>query len=272
MHRYYQLTQVVFVQFDFLHHWGHDEGKGLPVEEVERVACEHAEEDGRTIIAIASGCHDFLTTANTDTKFNTFSAALCESTTCQRLHTYIFHEETQSTERLVPIRECGSWGPGGGTLSLAWKRRQHGSMRRKKTHHLWCSEMLHQAGAWYQQARWSQTWLRTRRSLTQQSSVLMNRNWITCVEELNVTGNIHLDIWHHGDGFETCWTLSNHYMNPDRMYPQTPTKTSTNSAVLLDIQWKYQHSLLVLLLTEATMVGRERREICYLPAASPRCS
>lgn len=49
----------------------------------------------------------------------------------------------------------------------------------------------------------------------------MNRNWITCcVEELNVTGNIHLDIWHDGDGFETCWTMSNHYRNPDRMYPQ----------------------------------------------------
>lgn len=161
---------------------------------------------------------------------------------------------------------------GKGTLSLAWKWRQHGSVRRKKTRHLWCSEMLHQAGAWYQKARCSRTWLRTRRSLTQQSSVLMNHNWTCCVEELNVTGNTHLDIWHHGDGFETCWTLSNHYRNPDRMYPQTPTKTSTNSAVLLDIQWKYQHSLLVLLLPEATMLGRERRQICYLPAASPRCS
>ena len=54
----YLLTQVIFVQFDLLHHRGHDEGEGLPVEEVQRVAHEHAREDDYSIVAVARGPHD----------------------------------------------------------------------------------------------------------------------------------------------------------------------------------------------------------------------
>lgn len=52
------LTQVIFVQFNLLHHRGHDEGEGLPVEEVQRVADEHAEEDDHAVVAVTCGPHD----------------------------------------------------------------------------------------------------------------------------------------------------------------------------------------------------------------------
>lgn len=51
-------TQVILVQFNILHHRGHDKGKGLPVEEVQRVSNEHAYEDGDPVVAISSGAHD----------------------------------------------------------------------------------------------------------------------------------------------------------------------------------------------------------------------
>lgn len=51
------LTQIGFVELDLLHHRCHDKGEGLPVEEVQRVADEHATEDGRAIVAIACGPH-----------------------------------------------------------------------------------------------------------------------------------------------------------------------------------------------------------------------
>lgn len=51
------LTQISFVKLDLFHHRCHDKGEGLPVEKVQRVADEHATEDGRTIVAIACGPH-----------------------------------------------------------------------------------------------------------------------------------------------------------------------------------------------------------------------
>lgn len=52
------LTQIIFVEFNLFHHRGHDKRERLPVEEVQRVADEHGEKNGSTVVAIACGPHD----------------------------------------------------------------------------------------------------------------------------------------------------------------------------------------------------------------------
>lgn len=50
-------TQVILVQLDFLHESRHDEGEGLPVEVVKRVAHEHGQEYACPVVPIAVPGH-----------------------------------------------------------------------------------------------------------------------------------------------------------------------------------------------------------------------